>query len=136
MIEIRNLNKYEFETLMSQAPESETHFIIQKDKPFEFFNSGGDTYGLIIDSRPIYIVMIRKGILDRWVFWTVVNSNVKDIITLSKYSKRMLRDILKKYKCIYATIEKVNKKNIQWVKWLGFEVCEEDNQYITFKLGA
>ena len=134
-IDIRNLTKEEFEQLMNEAPETETRFIRQQDNPYEFFNSGQAVQALIIDGRPIYIAMIREGRFGRFIFWTIVNSDVKEKITLCKSARRELNKWVIEFKTIYATMEKVSKENMKWVEWLGFRVISEDNQYVTYKLG-
>lgn len=134
-IEIRNLTKEEFNILMEEAPSSETMFIRQRTNPYEFFNSGEITEGLIINKRPIYIAMVRRGNLDRWIFWTIVNSNLKDKITLCKSARRELKKWIERFKSIYATMEKNNIENMKFVKWLGFNIIEENERYITYKLG-
>lgn len=135
MIDIRNLNKEEFEQLMNEAPDTETKFIKEQKNPYEFFNSGEITEALIIDGRPIYIAMVKKGQFNRYIFWTIVNSNVKDKITLCKHVKRELKIWISKFKEISATMHKDNKENMKWVEWLGFVKVSEDLNTITYKLG-
>lgn len=134
-IDIRNLNKEEFEQIMNEAPESETKFIKEQTNPYDFFNSGEIVNALIIDGRPIYIAMVRKGRFDRYIFWTIVTSNVVHKKTLCSCVKKELKVWINKFKTLYATMEKVNLYNMKWVKWLGFRVVAEDTNYITYKLG-
>lgn len=136
-IEIRKLLPSELYQLISEAPQSETKFIrsLSKD-PYEFFEGCLAINGLIIDGRPIYIAAIMQGKNDRYVFWTVVNSNVKDTITLSKYSKRELNKWVARFRTIYATMGMDNPVNMKWVEWLGFVAVEQDEDTITYKLGA
>ncbi len=138
MIETRNLTKEEFERLMNEAAESETRFIKESGMDaYEFFNSGNLIQGLIIDGRPIYIAMVRKGESGNYIFWTVVNSNVsrEDKITLSKLSKKELDAWKFVFKAIYATMTKENPIHMRWVERLGFVKIDEDETYVTYRLG-
>ena len=33
-------------------------------------------------------------------------------------------------------MEKVEPKNMKWVKWLGFSEYKEDDNYVTYRIGA
>jgi hypothetical protein len=141
-IEIRALSPVELGYLISEAPPSETKFLreFKKEygldvadflKRYALFNSG-----MVANGRPIYMAAIIKSSDGRYEFWTVVNKDVKEMISLCKYSKRMLKEILKDFGTIYATMEKVSPKNMKWVEWLGFKKIDENKNIITYKLGA
>lgn len=135
--EVRNLTKEELYQLIDEAPELETRFLKKLNvEPYNFFNNGLIVNGLIIDKRPIYIAMLKKS-LDgkRNIFWTIVNSNVKDKISLCKYVRRELKKWIKEFKEFYATMHNDNSANMKWVSWLGFRVIAEDDNYVTYKLG-
>lgn len=137
MKELRPLTREEMMRLLKEAPEHETKFIRESGlNAYEFFNNNSIVIqGLIIDGRPIYIAAVIKNKEDKYVFWTVVNSNVKDKFSLCKYSKRELKKWLNKFGCIYATMPKGNILNQKWTEWLGFNKLEEDNDTITYRLG-
>lgn len=137
MIEIRKLMREEFLRLLNEAPKSETNFIRSLgEDAYDFFERKSIVIqGFVIDSRPLYIAAVMEGKNNRYVFWTVVNSDVKDTFSLCKYSKRQLNIWLKKFGNIYATMGKENNKNQKWVEWLGFKKIEEDLDTITYKLG-
>lgn len=140
MKEIRNLTKEELYSLIETAPLTETAFIKEsKLEPYGFFNNGLAVEGLIINGRSIYIAMIRRS-LDgkRNIFWTIVNSEVskEDKITLTISCKEKLAIWKKEFSPIYATMGKSNPVYMKWVIRLGFIVEYEDNNYITYKLGA
>ena len=69
-------------------------------------------------------------------FWTVVNRDTNAIISMSRIVRQELRKWVDMYGILYAKMEKVNPKNMKWVEWLGFKRAYEDNQYITYKIGA
>ena len=136
MIDIRNLTKEEFEQLMEEAPEVETRFLKQNPcHPYLFFKQGIVSNGLIIDGRPIYTAMVKHNENGEYVLWTIVNSNVKNKIALCKYVKRELKNWVSLLKNIKATMHKGCPENMKWVEWLGFKKIEEDEEYITYKLG-
>ena len=137
MIETRNLTREEFEKLIKESEPSETAFIAESGyDPFELFSRYEEINGLIVDGNPLYIAMIKKSqYSDKLIFWTIVNSNIKNKITLCKYCKRELKKWNLKFKEIYATIGKSNTENIKWVEWLGFKVVSNDADTITYKLG-
>lgn len=142
MIETRKLMRNELDRLLNEAPLSETKFLRELTintgiSPYDFFESKSiECKALLINGRPLYIAVIVKDKDDKYIFWTVVNSDIDNKITLCKYAKRQLRLWLNKFKVIYATMEKVNPENMKWVEWLGFEVIKEDNNYITYKIGS
>lgn len=137
MTEIRPLMREELYRLIHEAPELEVKFIqgIGED-PFDFFQRKAIvTQGLIIDGRPLYIAAIMQNKNKKYIFWTIVNSNVKDTVALCKHSKRQLKEWLRKFGEIYATMPKGNIVNQKWTEWLGFNKISEDNDSITYKLG-
>lgn len=138
MKEIRPLMREELYRLLKEAPDSETKFIRESGEDiFDFFEDKSIVIqGLIVDGRPLYIAAIMQGQNDRYVFWTIVNSNVEDKLSLCKHSKRQLKEWLSKFGCIYATMPKGNEINQKWTEWLGFKRIEEDEDTITYKLGA
>jgi hypothetical protein len=73
------------------------------EESFDFFERRAIVIqGLIIDGRPLYLAAILQGRNDRYVFWTVVNSDVEDKFSLCKYSKRQLKKWLEKFGQIYG----------------------------------
>lgn len=138
MKEIRPLMREELLRLLKEAPDSETKFLRESGRDsYEFFQDNSIVIqGLIIDGRPIYIAAIMQGKEDRYVFWTIVNRDVPHKIDLCKYSKRQLKEWLNQFGCIFATMPKGNTTNQKWTEWLGFIKFEEDEDTITYKLGA
>lgn len=142
MIEIRNLMREELLRLLKEAPEHETKFLREMEektgeKCYDFFKRKSIVMqGLIIDGRPIYIAAIMQGNGEKYVFWTIVTSDVKDPVALCKYSKRELNKWLRQFGTIYATMPKGNVINQKWTEWLGFSKIEEDLDTITYKLGV
>lgn len=138
MIEIRPLMREELLRLLKEAPEHETKFIRESGiDAYDLFNKQAIVMqGLIIDGRPIYLAAVMQGKENRYVFWTIVNSDVEDSFSLCKYSKRELNKWLNQFGCIYATMPKGNLVNQKWTEWLGFNKIDEDNETITYKLGA
>lgn len=124
--------------LLKEAPDHETKFLRDSGVDgYDFFNTNSLVMqGLIIDGRPIYIAAIMKNNIERYVFWTVVNSNVDNKFSLCKYSKIQLKEWLKKFGEIYATMPKGNIINQKWTEWLGFNKISEDEDSITYKLGV
>ncbi len=137
MKELRRLTREELLILLREAPEHETKFITNSGlNVYEFFNNNSLVMqGLIIDGRPIYIAAIMKNKEDKHIFWTIVNSNIKDTFSLCKHSKHQLREWLKKFGEIYATMPKGNITNQKWTEWLGFNKLSEDEDTITYRLG-
>ncbi len=138
MKELRPLNREEMLRLLQEAPDHETKFIRNSGlDAYEFFNNRSIAMqGLIVDGRPIYIAAIMQNKEEKYIFWTIVNSNVEDKLSLCKYSKRQLKEWLNRFGLIYATMPKGNEVNQKWTEWLGFTKIDEDNDTITYKLGA
>lgn len=137
MIEHRQLTKEELQRLIKEAELSETKFLRDLNMDIhEFFRLNSLIQdGLVINHRPIYIAALIKDLNNRINFWTVVNSNIDCVITLSKYVKRELKNWVEQFGTIFATMEKVNPKNMQWVVWLGFHEIFEDDNIVTYRIG-
>jgi len=138
MIETRRLTSEEFKQLITEAPETETVNLrrILGNEAYVFFDIHAlDHFGLFSDGRPIYMVALTQ-MNGHKELWTVVNSDVREQFSLFKHCKRTLKHWLDKYKEIYATMDKMNPKNIAWTKRLGFRVIEETDQTILFKIGG
>ena len=134
MIEERILTKDEFDSLLDSAPESETRNLkrILGSNAYDYLMNNTKEISGIVNSRPIYFGALSK----ENQLWTIVNSDVKEQFSLYKISKRRVYKWLDKYGVIYATMEKVNLKNILWTIKLGFKKIKEDLTTITFKLGG
>jgi hypothetical protein len=139
MIEVRVLTKKELNNIITNAVDTETRNLNKIiDEPYEFFkNKAVRQEGIIINGRPIYFYALTfNKPKNRFELWTIVNSDVKEQFSLFKLAKRISQDWIKTYKEIYATMEKVNLKNIEWTKRLGFIPIQENENTITFKLGG
>ncbi len=140
MIEERRLTNKELERLFIEAPDTETRNLnrilwAMNMSAYDFFDKYAlEHYGLIIDGRPVYMVALVKNIDGRNELYTIVNSNVEQQFSLFKYCKRGLKGWLDKYKEIWATMEKVNPKNIEWTKRMGFEVANNTDNLFTLVL--
>ena len=139
MTEVRRLNREEVNRLIDEAPFSEVknlrkELVRQGIDAYDFFDKYGiEHFGLVIDGKPIYIaVLIDNG--NEKELWTVVNKDVKEQYSLYKHSKKGISEWVKKYKTIYATMEKVNTKNLDWTKRLGFKPIIEDDDCITLRI--
>ena len=133
---IRFLTREEFNQLLKEAPETETRNLLRITRefnvdPYDFLiDISLEKEGILINDRPIYLGILSK---DKEL-WTVVNSNVKEQFTLFKVAKRGLKKLVDKYEIIYATMEKVNSKNMLWTERLGFKKYKENNCFITYIL--
>ena len=139
-IEVRKLTKDEFNRLFAEAPDTETRNLkaILGEWAYQFFQERSlEQEGLVINKRPIYFGAVAFN-RDKETFnlWTMVNSNVREQFTLFKVAKRTVYKWLKKFGVLYATMEKINTKNIEWTKRLGFKTVYEDDRIITLKLGG
>ena len=140
MIEQRFPTRQELIRLLVEAPLSETKYIREATQcfmidPYQWLTDRAvDKDGLIIDGRPIYMGVLTEDIFGKLNVWTVVNSDVKEQFTLYKLTKRLLKTWAEKYGKIYATMEKINPKNMEWTKKLGFKVINETDNEITFLL--
>ena len=141
MIEVRPLNREEVNRLIFEAPEDEVKNLVKFIKEenlniYDFLNNDKIVYkyGLIIDGRPIYLnhVVNNDG---KYEVWTVVNSNVKEQKTLYKYTKMALKEALKNFSPLYATMERHMDNNIRWTEKLGWKKIYEDNEIVTLKIG-
>ena len=138
MIEHRFLKPNEFLELMLDAPKTETKYLKSatngfRVNPYQWITDRAvEKDGLVINNRPIYFGVLTQTTQGRYEVWTVVNTDVKEQFTLYKLSKRTITDWAKKYKTIYANMEKVNPKNIEWAKRIGFKPIEETETEITF----
>lgn len=135
-IDIRFFTRYDFNKLLNEALDTETRNLIRitrelNQDPYDFLiDNSLELWGLLINDRPIYLAVLSKN----KELWTIVNSNVKQQFSLFKYAKRDLYKWLDKYGVIYATMEKVNPKNMKWTERLGFKKLKEDNFTITYIL--
>ena len=138
MIEQRFLTRAEFVNLINTAPKSETKILSQVTQGIDTYqwlvDRAVDKDGLIIGGRPIYFGVLTKNVLGMFEVWTVVNSNVKEQVTLYKKTKRLLKKWVVKYENIYATMEKINPKNMLWTEKLGFKKIDETDNEVTFLL--
>jgi hypothetical protein len=138
MIELRKLTKEEINQIIIEAESTETKFLLdfcnkEKIHPYDFIDSCSiKNTGLVIDSRPVYFASLIENTLGQIELWTVVNSNVKEKLTVSKYSKKVLNEWLKEIEEIYATMGKHDETNMKWVEWLNFKKIGEDANYITY----
>lgn len=137
-IEHRKLTKEEVERLIQEAEPSETKFL--RDAGVDVYNFFYDHSliqdGLVINNRPIYIAALIRSSDDKIKFWTVVNKDTGCIIQLSRHVRNELKKWITVFGVLYATMEKVNPKNMKWVEWLGFKVFEQDENYVTYRIGA
>lgn len=142
MIEVRELTRNELNELIKEAPISETKFLFEykerfKIEPYDLFAKYGlANKGIVSNSRPIYMSSVIRNKNGEYELWTVLNSNVNEVFSLSKHSKNTIIDLLEKFKTLYATMYKHNVKHMKWVEWLGFKMIREDNNIITYKLGV
>ena len=136
-IEHRILTKEELDILIKEAEPSETKFLRDLTiAPYDFFKEYSLIQdGLVIEGRPIYIAALVRSDDGKVRFWTVVNKDTGCTIQLSRHVRDELKKWVAQFRSMYATMEKVNPKNMKWVEWLGFKPIEEDNQYITYKIG-
>lgn len=136
-IEHRILREDELDRLIEEAELSETKFLrVLSIDPFIFFRDYSLIQdGLVIEGRPIYIAALIKNSEGRIEFWTVVNKDTGCIIQLSRHVRNELKKWVSKFGKLYATMEKVNPKNMKWVEWLGFKSISEDDKYITYMIG-
>lgn len=140
MIESRELTEEELKDILMEAPIEETrnliHFLRAHNlHAFDFFNKNSVfSFGLIANGRPIYFAYIIPNSKGMNELWTVVNSDVKEQVSLYKYSKRSLLYALTLHSPIYATMEKVNEHNIRWVEHLGFQRIFDDGKIVKFMI--
>lgn len=133
----RKLTEDEFDQLLLEAPVTETRNLkeILGGQAYSYFEKRNlEITGILSGDRPIYFGALLKNSEGKNALWTVVNSRVKEQFSLFKISKRLVHKWAKRRGTIYATMEKINIKNIEWTKRLGFEVAEINNGLITFKL--
>jgi hypothetical protein len=139
MTEVRPLTEKELLRLVEEAPDTETRnlkFLIKDIYGF-FRDKAIEQEGIIINKRPIYFGAITfNHIRNRFELWTVVNKDVKEQFSLYKIAKRIALHWAKFYGQIYATMEKINLKNIEWTKRIGFIPIQETDRTITLKLGG
>lgn len=140
MIESRELTKEELQDIIANAQIEETRNLTRflyarQQSAFDFFTDNSIySFGLISDGRPIYFAYIipnKNGVNE---LWTVVNSNVKEQFSLYKHSKKSLLCAISLHGKIYATMEKVNDRNIRWVEALGFARIFDDGKIVKFMI--
>jgi hypothetical protein len=134
MIEVRDFTREEFYELINFAPETETRNLIRiamgehKD-PYDMLRENSiDAKGMFSDGRLVYIAVLSKA----KELWTVVNRGVKDQFSLFKNAKKNIDKWIASHGAIYATMEKVNLKNIAWTERLGFKRYRENERTISF----
>lgn len=140
MICSRKLNRKEIQQILLEAPIEETRNLINFLKKynldaFDFFTKKSIySFGLVSNGRPIYFAYIIPSGNGIYELWTVVNSNVKEQFSLYKYSKKSILEALKSFSPIYATMEKINDKNMKWVERLGFSKIFDDGNIVRFMI--
>lgn len=136
-IEHRILNREELDILLKESDASETAFLSKLSiEPFDLFNKYSLIQdGMLIDKRPIYIAALIEN-NGKKEFWTIVNSNINCVIILSRLVRDELRKWIKEFGELYATMSKVNEKNMQWVQWLGFNKISETAETVTYRIGV
>ena len=137
MIEQRKLSQEELDRLIAEAPESEKRGILglcshMNMTPSEIFKRYAfDWDGVVSDGRPIYVAgVFSNGKI--YELWTIVNSDVKEQISLYRCAKRGLKRWVEAVGLIHATMMKSWVKNIAWTERLGFKPCHETADTITF----
>ena len=139
-IELRIPTREDIDFLIREAQDSETKFLRDfccknEIEPYDFLNEWSkENIVLCVEDKPIYLAALIENTLGQIELWTVVVTDVTNLITLCKYSKRVLKDWVKKYKEIYATMLRFDEENRKFVGWLGFEKIGEDANYITYVL--
>jgi len=139
MIETRPLTKKELDIIIDEAQDSETRNLKRLVRePYEFFQRKSVAQnGIVIDKRPIYFGAVTfNESKERFEIWTIVNKGIKNQFSLYKIAKRISRQWAKTYKVIYATMEKINFKNVEWTKRIGFIPVQETDRLITLRLGG
>jgi hypothetical protein len=139
MTEIRPLTRKELDTIIDEAQDSETRNLKRLVKePYDFFQRKAiNQEGIVIDQRPIYFGAVTfNQEKERFEIWTIVNRNVRQQFSLYKIAKRISHQWAKTYKEIYATMEKMNEKNLTWTKRIGFVPIYETDRLITLRLGG
>lgn len=139
MTEIRPLTKEELNTIIDEAQDSETRNLKRLVKePYDFFQRKSVAQdGIVIDKRPIYFGAVTfNQNKERFEIWTIVNRNVREQFSLYKIAKRISYQWARTYKEIYATMEKMNLKNLEWTKRIGFVPVYETDRLITLRLGG
>ena len=137
MVEQRQLTSEEVDRLILESSSEESGWMKLmsgrlNQSPYEIFKNYSFVWdGVVIDGRPVYIAGVFKN-GDRYELWTVVNQNVKEQISLFKCAKRGINSWIKDLPNIYATMKRSWVKNIEWTKRLGFKVCSETADTITF----
>jgi len=125
----------ELNSLIKDAPETETRFIKKIDAPYLWMSIFAvEQSGLIIDGKPVYFgAIVRNPENFNLHFWTVVNKNVRHQFTLFKQTKKVLMEWLNKYKTLFTMMD--NNKNCKWVERLGFRKIKEDLDTVTLMIG-
>ena len=141
MVEQRQLTQEELDRLIAECEESERQGVVSfcathKMTPYELFKfCSFDWDGVVVNNRPIYVAGIfNNG--HRFELWTIVNSNVKEQVSLFKATKRGLNRWLGQVHIIYATMMKSWEKNRFWTERLGFKPCSETENTITYVIKA
>jgi len=139
MIEHRPLTDTEFAEILKDAPPSETEGLIayaarQNETPAEFIKRHAFVIdGVVATGRPIYFSAILKS--DRgFFFWTIVNSNVREQVSLYKIAHRELQRLRTKHVPLFACMKCAWEKNLKWTKRLGFSEVERNDQYVLLQL--
>lgn len=139
MIEQRKLTSEELDILIMEALDSEKRGLVSvcqemKMTPWELFRRYAlDWDGVVSDGRPVYVAaIISNG--KNFELWTVVNSDVKEQISLFRCAKKGLKRWSYYIPSIYATMMKSWEKNRAWTERLGFKPCHETQDTITYVL--
>ena len=133
MIEIRKLNKKEFDNLIENAPYWAKNPVLSLDNPYAFFNKAEENLGIVVDGLPIYMGTLFK-VKDIYALWTIIRENPKYHFTIYKTAKRIARKWADKYGKIYSFTDKTLPLQIKWVKKMGFNKEGEDNKDVVLAL--
>ena|SRR3990167_3264691 len=137
MIEQRRMTEEEINRLIKEAPDSEKcnllEFLDGEISPYEYFNKFSiDQSGILSKGRPIYFAALVPNCDGEKEFFTIANSNIEDLYSLCKISKKTLKNWVEKHGEIYATMEKVSSLNMKWTEWLGFKMNLDSENRITY----
>lgn len=59
-------------------------------------------------------------------FWFLGTDSInKCSLSFLKESRKMLKELLNKYRCVFSLVYSENKISIKWLEWLGFSVSKE-----------
>lgn len=68
------------------------------------------------------------------IVWMVATEKINEVskTNVARYSECAVKEIENRFSFLYNYVHKDNAVSINWLSWLGFTVCGEQNEFLYF----